>query len=57
MELKVDILGWWQRKKAKKLKAERECLLRSRKLYRGQSLKLQGRVEDVAQFIDRESKA
>jgi hypothetical protein len=46
MELKIDILGWLKRKKAKKLAEEKDRLERSRKIYRGQALKLQGRTED-----------
>ena len=46
MEFKFDILGWWKRRKAKKLTEEKERLERSRRIYRGQALKLQGREED-----------
>ena len=46
MELKIDILGWWKRRNAKKLADEKERLKRSRQIYRGQALRIQGRVED-----------
>ena len=47
MELKIDLLGWLKRKKAKELAEERERLKRSRQIYRGQALRIQGKVEEM----------
>ena len=46
MEIKFDILGWFKRRKARKLAEERERLIRSRVIYRGQALRLQGRQNE-----------
>ena len=54
MEFKVDVLGWLRRRKQKKLAEEKERLARSRAIYRGQALKLQGRSEDDGEIPDLE---
>ena len=46
-EFKIPILGWLKRRKAAKRKLERESLARSRRIYRGQALKLQGRRNET----------
>jgi len=47
MEIKWNILGWWRRRKAVKLANERGQLIRSRQIYRGQALRMQGRQDEL----------
>jgi len=46
MELKFNILDWWNKRKAKKQSEEQAYREAQRPIYRGQALKLQGRSED-----------
>ena len=51
MELKFNILDWWNKRKAKKQSEEQDYRDRQRPIYRGQSLRLQGMVDESERHL------